>query len=62
MTFKIEDLEFISFDDIGGNETETKYRCPKCKEGEIVKWKDNTTGFKMSVWYNCPICGFDIEA
>lgn len=62
MAFRAEDLEFISRDNVGWNETETTYRCPKCNEGEIVKYKDNTIGYKMSIWYNCPICGFDMES
>lgn len=56
------ELEFIRFENCGWNETETYYKCPKCKKGEIVNWRDRTIGFKMSVWYSCPICGFDMES
>ena len=57
-----DELEFIRYEDIGGDETETSYKCPKCKKVIITYWKDNTIGFKMSMWYKCSVCGFDMES
>lgn len=59
---KRHELKCIGIKDCGWNEIETYYKCPKCKEGVIIHWKDNTIGFKMSVWYKCSVCGFDTES
>jgi|GEM_PF-5909807 len=56
-----EDLEFIERRDISFDEYESDYKCPKCKDGIITRWKETTIGYKCSGWYNCSKCGYDPE-
>ena len=56
------ELVLIGIKDCGENETVTYFNCPKCVKGVITYWKDNTIGYRMRMWYKCPVCGFDVDS
>ena len=58
---KRADLEVIEYRHVGYYEEETDYKCPKCEEGIITRWKETETGYKCSGWYNCKKCDYDCE-
>lgn len=59
---KLYELVLIGIKDCGWNETETYFKCPKCKKGVITYWKDDTVGYRMRWWHKCPVCGFDVDS
>jgi predicted RNA-binding Zn-ribbon protein involved in translation (DUF1610 family) len=61
LLMKRADLECIECRDVGYYEVEADYKCPKCGEGIITRWKETEPGYRCSGWYSCKNCGYDCE-
>lgn len=49
--------EILSREEIRSYEEKYKLICPLCRTGTITRWKDNTPGFKDSLFDSCTVCG-----
>lgn len=52
-----QECEILSREKVRSYEEKYKLICPLCRTGIITRWKDNTPGFKDSLFDSCTICG-----
>ena len=52
-----QECEILAREDIRKYEEKYELRCPLCGSGIIIRWKDNTPGFKDSLFTSCTVCG-----
>lgn len=49
--------EIIRSEEMGSYETKWHLKCPLCESGTIIRYKDDTPGFKESEMTPCGVCG-----
>lgn len=52
-----QECEILRQESPAQDETRWYLRCPLCGQGEIVRWKDATPGYKDSSMVPCTVCG-----
>jgi len=54
-----QDCQIIKKEKLNQYESNWHLRCPNCQKGTIVRYKDDTPGFRESAMTACEICGLD---
>lgn len=52
-----QDCKILKENHLSDYEIETVLKCPYCMKGKIIRYKDNTPGYKESRFEACDICG-----